>query len=292
MTTFNLLSGNSLQTGIASLLYVNKHGLIEDGSIENKEAKTKKHDQEASIRYSRTIQNSIMPGGKNLSKYFPESFLIDLPKDVVSGDFFWIKKVGNKTVIIVGDCAGHGVPAALLSVLGITLLNQIVIEEEITDPSIILQKLSAGIKKTFYNPLAGGNMNPESMDLAVCCIDHESETIYFEGALRPAYIIRDKKLTIIKGSRHSITGDNSHKYFTKEYQFKKGDILYLFTDGFADQFGGHKNKKLLIKRFQEALVCVSDNTMGRQMQLLKEVFIDWKAGMEQTDDIILAGIKL
>jgi serine phosphatase RsbU (regulator of sigma subunit) len=289
MRRLNLLSGNSLQTDMSSLLSINKFGIVEIG---NKEAETKSNETEASIRYSRTIQGSIMSGEANLYKSFPESFLIDLPKDIVSGDFFWMKEVGNKTVIIVGDCTGHGVPAALLSVLGISLLNQIIIEEEITDPSMILQKLSIRLKKTFHNSNYLNGMYSEGMDLAVCTIDFDSKTIAFEGALRPAYIISEKQLNIIKGSRNSITGDNSHAYSTKIYNFKKGDILYLFSDGFADQFGGAKNKKLLIKRFQNILIDISNSSMGRQMMILEQVFSNWKSGMEQTDDVMITGIKL
>jgi len=288
MRTVNLLSGQLLQADITSLLWVNKHGVIETTA---KETDMKNQEMEASIRYSRTIQGSIMSGEATLYKHFPESFLIDKPKDIVSGDFFWMKEVGNKIVVIVGDCTGHGIPAALLSVLGISLLNQIVVEEEITDPSIILKRLSNRIKKTFHNSHIINGVYSEGIDLAVCCIDFESKTIDFEGALRPAYVIRENQLTILKASRNSITDNTSQEYTTKSYKFEIGDILYLFSDGFADQFGGMKNKKLLIRRFQNILLDISGCSMGRQMLTLEQIFVDWKAEMEQTDDIIITGIK-
>ena len=293
MRTANLLSPTSLSSLLyddnTSILSVNKYGVME---TQKKETELKNQEMEASIRYSRTIQGSIMSGEHNLYKHFPESFLIDKPKDIVSGDFFWLKEVNNKIIVVMADCTGHGVPAALLSVLGISLLNQIVIEEETTDPAEILKKLSLSLKKTFHNSNPINGTFNEGMDMAICCIDRDAETIDFEGALRPAYIISEKQLNIINGSRHAITGDNNHDYRSKSYKFKKGDMLYLFSDGFADQFGGIKNKKLLVKRFQNILLNISHSSMGRQMITLEQIFMEWKSEMEQTDDIMIAGIKL
>ncbi|MGQ0826756.1 MAG: PP2C family protein-serine/threonine phosphatase [Bacteroidota bacterium] len=253
--------------------------------------KTKNNDMQASIRHSRKIQGHIMCGEQNLYRRFPESFLIDKPKDIVSGDFFWLKEIDNKVIVVVGDCTGHGVPAAFVSVLGISFLNQIVIEEKITSPSLILKKLSKMLKKAFHNSDNDITCN-DGIDIAVCSIDYNSGLIAFEGALRPAYIISGQQLTILKGSRLSITGNNTDEYKNQLHKFKKGDSLYLFSDGYADQFGGPKNKKLLIKNFQKSLLEGSSYSMTTQMLKLERILIEWKSGMEQTDDIMIAGIKL
>lgn len=274
-------------------MYYNKNSFYKPTFMDNElvAIKAKNDDIQASIRHSRRMQGHIMCGENNLYKYFPESFLIDKPKDIVSGDFFWLKEINNKIIIVVGDCTGHGVPAAFMSVLGISFLNQIVMEERITTPSLILKKLSQMIKKSFHN--SNSDMAyADGMDIAVCTIDYNSGFIQFEGALRPLYIVRDQQLMILKGSRHSITGDNTDEYKNQLFKFKKNDKLYLFSDGYADQFGGPKNKKLLIRNFQKSLLKMSDYSMADQMLELEELFVEWKSNMEQTDDILIAGIKL
>jgi serine phosphatase RsbU (regulator of sigma subunit) len=205
----------------------NKTLFFRPRSIDNElnNVRAKNNDMQASIRHSRKIQGHIMCGAQNLYQRFPESFLIDKPKDIVSGDFFWLKEIDNKVIVVAADCTGHGVPAALMSVLGISFLNQIVIEEKFTSPSLILQRLSKMLKKAFHN---SGNENEYSdgMDVAVCTIDYGSGLIAFEGALRPAYIVSDQELVILKGSRHSITGDNTHEYKNQLHRFKKrGQII-------------------------------------------------------------------
>lgn len=274
-------------------IHYNKRSFYRPRFIDNEltAVKAKNNDMQASIRHSRKIQGHIMCGMDNLYKRFPESFLIDKPKDIVSGDFFWLKEIDNKVIIVAADCTGHGVPAALMSVLGISFLNQIVIEEKFTSPSLILQRLSDMLKKAFHNS-TNENGYADGMDIAVCAIDYNSGLIAFESALRPAYIISDQQLIILKGSRHSITGDNTHEYKNQLYRFKKGDQLYLFSDGYADQFGGPKNKKLLIKNFQKSLLNISGCSMTNQMLELERIFSDWKSDMEQTDDVLIAGIKL
>jgi len=261
---------------------------LADTISELRAIESKNHEMLASIRHSRKIQGHIMCGEHNLYQRFPESFLIDKPKDIVSGDFFWLKEIDNRVIIVVGDCTGHGIPAAFLSVLGISFLNQIVIEEKITTPSVILKKLSKLIKTVFHN---SDNCH-DGIDMAVCSIDYNSGFIAFEGALRPAYLIRDQQLNIVKGSRHSITGNHTDEYKNRLVRFKKGDMLYLFSDGYADQFGGPKNKKFLIKKFQKILLELSVHSAGRQMLELERLHAEWKTDMEQTDDIIIAGIKL
>lgn len=286
----NQLQDRFLPQKINSLFSVNKYvPLIEE---EKKNEERKKEESQAGIRHSRTIQKWLMSEAAYLKRIFPESFLIDKPKEIVSGDFFWLREVENKIVIVIGDSTGHGVSAAMLSTIGICYLNQIVLEKKITDPSFILKNLSLQIKKTFSHINPANSIHALGMDLAICCIDFVSKTVSFEGALRPAYIISNKELIVLKGSRNMITGDFIQGYSTKLYNYKKGDMLYLFSDGFADQFGGKYNKKLLIKRFKNILLDISECSLIKQMNILEKFFNGWKSDMEQTDDIIMTGIKL
>lgn len=270
--------------------------------IENKNGKTEaeknKNDElNESIIYAKRIQEGMMLKEKHLDRLFPESFLLFKPKDIVSGDFYWFTKLDNKIIVAAADCTGHGIPGAFMSVLGISLLNQIVIEEKNTDVSFILQRLDHKIKKAFgySSEFTESEKYHDGMDIALCCIDTEKHSFSFAGAFRPLYHISGTELTRLEGSRYPIGGLNleaSRDYEKKVMSFKTGDKLYLFTDGYADQFGGRLNKKFMAANFRNTLLKTSRFSMSTQRMELERYFNEWKNNAEQTDDVLILGIQL
>jgi serine phosphatase RsbU (regulator of sigma subunit) len=250
-----------------------------------------------SIIYAKRIQEGMMLKEKHLFRLFPESFLLFRPKDIVSGDFYWFTKIENKTIIAVADCTGHGIPGAFMSVLGISLLNQIVIEEKNTNVSFILQRLNHKIKKAFsYSSEYHEDEKQlyDGMDIAMCCIDSDLQQLTYSGAFRPLFHITENNLIAVSGSRYPIGGlylENERKYESKTMSYRKGDKLYLFTDGFADQFGGDQNKKLMIRNFKNILLQTANLPMDKQKTELEKIFHHWKKEEEQTDDILIIGLE-
>lgn len=274
-------------------------------ALKKKEIVLKQIDEEnrnkelnESIIYAKRIQEGMMLKEKHLSRLFTESFLLFKPKDIVSGDFYWFTKIENKIIIAAADCTGHGIPGAFMSVLGISLLNQIVIEEKNTDVSFILQRLDHKIKKAFgYSSdfFEDGKDMYDGMDISICCIDNEKRIFSFAGAFRPLYHISGNLLTRLEGSRYPIGGmslEVNRDYKKKTMSFSPGDKLYLFTDGYADQFGGKDNKKFMSANFRNILLKTSRFSMHTQRMELERFFSEWKNNSEQTDDILIVGIQL
>jgi len=260
--------------------------------IENKEL-------EESIIYAKRIQEGMMLKERHLHKLFPESFLFFQPKDIVSGDFYWFTKIENKVLVAVADCTGHGIPGALISVLGISLLNQIVIEEKNTDVSSILKRLDHKLEKAFgysVELFTEDKRSYDGMDIVICCIDEECKTIEFSGALRPLYHISDKELKKYNGSRYPIGGlriEKDRTYESHSIGYKTGDRIILSTDGYADQFGGSKNRKFMVQNFKKEILKTSKQSIKTQHLELKRMHEEWKGlNTPQTDDILLIGIEL
>lgn len=250
-----------------------------------------------SIIYAKRIQEAMMLKEKHLYRLFPESFLLFKPKDIVSGDFYWFSKIDNKIIILVADCTGHGIPGAFMSVLGINLLNQIVIEEQNTDTSFILQRLDHKLKKAFSysQDFHDEDKHFDGMDIAICAIDIEQQQIQFSGAFRPIYHLHKGELKETRGSRYPIGGlhlESERNYISKTLNYEKGDRIYLCTDGFADQFGGNRNKKFMTRQFKKLLLKTSKTSMNTQQLEMERVFSEWKNNAEQTDDILIIGLQL
>lgn len=267
-------------------------------SLKADRIKEKKDELRDSIIYAKRIQEGMMLKEKHLSRLFPDSFLIFKPKDIVSGDFYWFTKIENKSIVAVADFTGHGIPGALMSVLGISLLNQIVIEEKNTDVSFILQRLDHKLKKAFgYSiDLIEEERHPyDGMDISICSIDSESNSISFSGALRPAYFYSENNIEKIEGSRYPIGGlriEQERNYESHTLRYTPGDRLFLTTDGYADQFGGEKNKKFMVGKLKELLIQTSERPIREQQAAIEKMHTDWKKQNEQTDDILMMGIKL
>ncbi|MBI4645698.1 MAG: tetratricopeptide repeat protein [Bacteroidia bacterium] len=247
-----------------------------------------------SIRYAKRIQEAILPSESMLKELLPESFILYKPKDVVSGDFYFIEKIDDNIIFAAADCTGHGVPGAFMSVLGFRYLEQAIKENRLTKPSEILQFLDEGICKSLRYNLNDG------IDIAIITLDKRTDILQYSGAYNPVYLIRacamqKNELIEIKADRFSI-GKNVvevPKTFTNnEFQLQKGDIIYMFSDGYKDQFGGHENKKFKISQFKELLLANCRKPMLKQCEIYDKTFEEWKGSNDQTDDVLVTGVKI
>lgn len=242
-----------------------------------------------SIHYALRIQKAMLPGRSSIKKIFPDYFLFFQPKDIISGDFYWIHETEKYQFVAVGDCTGHGVPGCMMSVLGINLMIEIVENRRITDPEFILSELRNGILLAFDKE---GNSTEykDGMDLALVRINRKNNSYTFSGAQNSIYHISSQKLDIRTADKQPIGFHHSMDFFTKqEFTYETGDLLVLFTDGFADQFGGPKNKKFGYKNFQELIF---NNREQDLEKVLSKTFYDWKGQLEQIDDVCVFGIRL
>ncbi len=246
-----------------------------------------------SIRYARRIQLSLLPDTKDLRDSFPESFVFYKAKDIVSGDFYWYSKVNGKSLIATVDCTGHGVPGAFMTVLANTLLNQIVLEREITEPREIITLLDQKVQQNLRQD-GVDNQTFDGMDIALCSIDQTRKELKFTGAKLPLYCTKDNQLVEIKGDRYPVGSSQfREKYFTSHsINYEPGMLIYLSSDGFQDQFGGSKDRKFMKARFRELLQSVSTQPVQAQQAELQQAFDTWRGSNELTDDVLVIGIKL
>ena len=246
-----------------------------------------------SINYAKRLQNAILPADELINKALPEHFILYMPKDIVSGDFYWVSEHGNKVVVAAMDCTGHGVPGALLSIVGHNANNKTINELGITQPSEVMLSMNAIIKKVLHQD-EGSNIK-DGMDMAMFTYDRITGMLQYAGANNPLYIVSDKKLNIIKASKLTVGTVEEHTGKLPEnhsIQLKKGDCVYVFSDGFADQFGGKKGKKYKTSRLQELLISLGDSEMKEQGERLQTAFKDWKGDNEQVDDVLLIGVRV
>jgi serine phosphatase RsbU (regulator of sigma subunit) len=244
-----------------------------------------------SIHYAERIQKAILPSFEDYYKCFDDSFVLLQPKDTLSGDFFWVEDTKNKLWIASVDCTGHGVPGALVSLIGANILNQAIFEQGFEYPNEILAYLNENVIKTLQNSNEQVN---DGMDIAICCIDKKKNTLYYAGVMNHMLYIRDNELFECSANRIPI-GMNpkrtANDFEVHEVKIEKGDLFYIFTDGFADQFGGEKDKKFGAKKFKKLLLDVADYPMSEQERILKNSFSLWKLDEEQTDDVLVLGFS-
>ncbi len=263
-------------------------------SEQTKTVELKNKDLMDSINYAKFIQKSFLPNLKKLSSIFPNSFIYEKSKELISGDFYFFEKIKDKIIIGIADCTGHGVPGAMLSILGIALLIRIVQHKKITSPKKILTILNKDLLEVLSNS-EDKNKVMDGMDISICSIDLKSNILQFSGAKRPLLFFRDNKLKYYKGSVRSIGGYNDGKkqFFNKEINLQKDDLIFLFTDGYIDQFGGKENKKFSIKRFKNLLREVSFiKNAKEQKDKIKIVMENWMKEEEQIDDILVMGLRI
>lgn len=245
-----------------------------------------------SIDYATRLQSAILPDPEILKKITTDHFVLFQPKDKVSGDFFWWAHVEDHTVITAADCTGHGVPGAFMSMLGISFLREIVLKEYITHPGVVLRRLRKEIIKSLKQRGVSGEQK-DGMDMALIAINHETNMLQFAGANNPLYLIRNGEFTEYKPDKMPIAiYDRMDNYTVQEIQLISGDQLYLFSDGYPDQFGGPKGKKFMYKRFKELLTEISSKSMYEQKSILEKEFNNWKGETEQIDDVVVLGIKI
>ncbi|HLP13419.1 MAG TPA: SpoIIE family protein phosphatase [Flavobacteriales bacterium] len=243
-----------------------------------------------SINYAQRIQSGLLPSKDELNDFYPGSFLYFNPKDIVSGDFYWFHKKDNVTWIACGDCTGHGVPGALMSVLGINLLNDIVESSKAHEPAQILESLRAAIIKSLNKDHK--EEYKDGMDISLLKIEEGKTTLTYAGANNPIYKISSNNLEEFKATKQPVGLSHEMKPFNQvEVGYTKGDHIILFTDGFADQFGGNSNKKYMYKPFKEFLVKIIAES-GNAEQSLHREFTSWRASVEQIDDVCVIGLKL
>jgi len=246
----------------------------------------------SSIQYAQKIQTALLPSDIQAAKILPEHFILFKPKDIVSGDFYYLKKIKEKLVVAAADCTGHGVPGAFVSMLGIAFLNEIIGKGGIKTASQILEELRKQVKVSLHQ--TGEESEPkDGMDIALCLIDTESQILQFAGANRPLYLIRNNELMDLKGTKNPI-GIYPHEkaYENTDIQLIKGDLIYLFSDGYADQFGGKNEMKFMTKKLKNLLLSIHKNTLAEQKNILNETLETWQGNNEQVDDILLIGIKI
>lgn len=246
----------------------------------------------ASLRYAGMIQNALLPDPKFLQGLFKDYFVLLLPRDIVSGDFYYAFTNREKTVIAAGDCTGHGVPGALMSILGISFLNEIVQSKICLKANRILNLMREKIMKALHQT---GDSSPtkDSIDIGLCVVDCDSGRMEFSGANRPMLRIRNGELTEFRPDMMTIgLAPLRENAFTNIYiDTLPGDIYYLYSDGFADQFGELTNKKFKIRNFKKMIESVSSLPMKEQKQKLEELFLDWKGSESQVDDVLIFGFK-
>jgi phosphoserine phosphatase RsbU/P len=243
-----------------------------------------------SIDYARYIQNAVLESSESDSGFLPEHFILYLPKDKISGDFYRFYQINNIIVAAILDCTGHGVPGALMSILGITLLNEIVLQESITEPCRILNRLKEKLIRSLGQKQGFSGIK-DGIEGAVINFNPVSRILQYSGSFNPLIVARNNEIIEIKGDRVSIGYDESDKIFSqKELQIKDNDSVYLYTDGYIDQLGGEENKRFMIKRFKELVLQIINKSMSEQKQLFFENFNAWKGDSDQTDDILIFGI--
>lgn len=258
----------------------------------NDELAQKNKDITDSIRYAKRIQNAILPEDKVFKSFLPDSFVYFRPKDIVSGDFYWIDKVGKKVVVAAIDCTGHGVPGAFMSLVGYNGMNKIVSEKKITDAGDILTKLDKNVANALNQTDKEGIK--DGMDMSLCVIDFEKQTVTYAGANNSLYILKSGDFQEMKANKRAIGSyvGGDLQFDDHEISFEKGDQFYLFSDGFADQFGGDQGKKFKSKAFKDLLISIGDEPMNVQKEKLGMAIMKWKGELEQVDDIVVLGFRL
>ena len=245
-----------------------------------------------SIRYAKRLQDSILPPENYINSLLPESFVLFQPKDIVSGDFYWVEKSNDKVLFAAVDCTGHGVPGAFMSLVGANALNQAVRENQLDQPALILDDLNR-IASDSLNKQSEDNTVRDGMDVALCGIDFDNKTLEYAGANNPLYIIRNDEIMITKADKVAIGSTyTDHKYTNHTIQLEEGDSIYVFSDGYADQFGGSKGKKFMYRQFRDVLKSMKGKNMAEQKVILEQKLEEWKGKYEQVDDILVIGVKL
>jgi serine phosphatase RsbU (regulator of sigma subunit) len=247
-----------------------------------------------SIHYAKRIQEAILPPNNLVKQILPESFVLYKPKDIVSGDFYWIDKKNDWCYFAAVDCTGHGVPGAFMSIVGYNLLKDILKNTDSIQPSIIMDKMNDGVANTLHTNTTSGKQTKDGMDMTLCALNYETLELQFAGAFNPLYIIRGNELIQYKADKFPVgmfIGEKQN-FTNHSIQLQKGDSIYIFSDGYADQFGGPRGKKFMAGNFRQLLSDVSKLPIERQKTMLNQTIEEWRGNLEQVDDILIIGVKV
>jgi serine phosphatase RsbU (regulator of sigma subunit)/Tfp pilus assembly protein PilF len=266
--------------------------VIEDqkevAEIANGLLEEKSREITASITYAKRIQTAILPTAKTVKEHLKESFILYKPKDIVAGDFYWIEHLEGKVLFASADCTGHGVPGAMVSIVCNNGLNRSVREHLLTDPGKILDQTRAIVLEEFEK---SEEEVKDGMDIALCCLD--GNKLQYAGAHNPLWIVRNGELIETKANKQPIGQfDNPEPFTTHTFDLEKGDVIYLFSDGYVDQFGGEKGKKFKARAFRELLVSIQSKSMEEQKSIVDKTFETWRGSLEQIDDVCVIGVKV
>ncbi len=290
-----------LLTVVATRAYLQKRNTSRELGLKNEKIELayniiedQHKDIKDSINYAKRIQDAILPPDSVMKELLPDSFVLNMPKDIVSGDFYWVEPWGSKVFFAAVDCTGHGVPGALMSIIGYNLLGKALNELGLSRPALILNSLSKGIGKTLRQT-EGDSGVKDGMDIALCSLDMKTNIIEYAGAYNPMYIVRNGKLIETASDKISIgtSMDSELRTYTNhEIQLQKGDTVYLFTDGYADQFGGDKGKKFKYKSLQQLFISLEGKAMSEQKIILHSTIEKWKGNLGQVDDVLVIGVRV
>ncbi len=271
-----------------------KNSAINQANSEIEEARVnlerKNKEVTDSINYAKRIQAAILPSEKTIASHLNEAFVLYLPKDIVAGDFYWTERVDNTLLFAVADCTGHGVPGAMVSVICHNALNSCIKQLGLTDPGEILDETTKLVLKQFEK---SEQEVRDGMDIALCSFNTATRELKFAGANTPLWVVRDEEVLKYKATRQPVGSHTNRVDFdTQVIPIQKGDVLYLSSDGYSDQFGGEKGKKFLNKRFKELLIKIAQRPIKEQSKLLRNNFENWKMEYEQVDDVCVMGARV
>lgn len=248
----------------------------------------------SSLRYAQIIQSGVLPKNRHFNRLFDDFLILYKPQSYVSGDFYWIGEVGRKVLFAVGDCTGHGVPGAMLTMLAQSFLNHIILGKQHSDTSLILKEFD----KKFIETFQGENDNFYSndwIDIALCSFDKDNYELEFSGAKRKILVVNKHESKLIKGNNYPLGGwqiEKNRNFETHKIELKKGNMVYLGSDGFQDQIGGEKAKKFGSKQLHDILVDIYPLPCEKQLMILKKKFKAWRQGEQQLDDVCIMGIRI
>ncbi len=262
-------------------------------AAQNDKIERQKDEITDSIKYAKRIQTAILPSEEMSHELLPEHFIYFRPRDIVSGDYYWMTKIENKVIFTAADCTGHGVPGAFMSMLGVSFLNEIVSKGNNLEPHIILNELRRYVKNTLGQTGKEGEAK-DGMDIAMCVLDTDTMKLQYAGAYNPLYICRTGELLEYKADRMpiGIYIREKESFTLHEIDLQKGDTFYIFSDGFVDQFGGENGGKFKAKPFKKLLLSIQEQSMQEQYLTLDRTMTEWRGEMEQIDDIIVIGVRV
>jgi len=291
-----LLIGQIRKTKRANQLLAEKNGEIQK---QKEEIEKQAEKIKASIQYARRIQSAVLPPQSYIEKLLPDSFVFFRPRDIVSGDFYWISEKGEKIILAVADCTGHGVPGAFMSMLGTAFLNEII--NKIVENRHI-SELQAGeilteLRRYVINSLhQKGEMDEakDGMDIVLIIIDQKNRRLQFSGANNPLFLVRDRNVEVFQPDPMPIAyqKEMTDRFSTTEIEYHPNDTIYLCTDGYVDQFGGQQGRKFMIKRFKQLLVEINAMTMRKQAEVFEKTIEAWRGNHFQVDDMLILGVRL